>query len=172
MNYRFDFAASVFPFDKMTQKIIHEMKYHDLPTIADCLIEKSVAFLMHYRPFDMHIDYVSPIPLHSVRRRHRGYNQADRYAKGVAQTMGWKYNPDLLKRCRYTQTQTSLNRNERKTNLKDAFVTHSDVYGKTILLVDDVFTSGSTASSAAGALKDVGARIVNVLTIAKAGSSS
>ncbi len=169
MKYRFDYAASVFPFDDMIRNLIHEMKYYGLSTIADCLIEKSAEFLMLYRPFDMRIDLVSPIPLHRVRRRERGYNQADRYAEGVAKAMGWRYCPDLLRRSRYTRTQTSLNREERKTNLTDAFVTNEDVFDKTILLVDDVFTSGSTASSAAGALKDAGARIVNVLTIARAG---
>ncbi len=168
MRYRFDGAASVFPFDNTMRNLIHALKYDGLYSISDCLIEKSVEFLMHYRPLEMRIDVVSPIPLHRVRRRHRGYNQAERYAKAVAKAMGWQYRPKLLERSRYTMTQTSLNRSERKENLSQAFVAREDVTGKTVLLVDDVFTSGSTASSAAGVLKDAGAKIVNVLTIARA----
>jgi len=102
-----------------------------------------------------------PVPLHSSRFRHRGYNQADYLARGLARRFHLDHEPELLRRVRPTATQTRKGANERKANMAGAFVSPSGlrhrVYGRNIMLVDDVMTTGSTLDECAAALKANGA---------------
>jgi ComF family protein len=109
---------------------------------------------------------VVPIPIHSARRRERGYNQAELIARGVADALGLPM-VDVLRRTRYTGTQTALSEQQRLVNLTNAFVVHRPamIRNTRILLVDDVLTTGATLNTAAEALLMAGARRVDALTI-------
>jgi len=108
-------------------------------------------------------DLIIPIPLHAKRLAHRGYNQAELLSHFVDRK---KLKNDVLMRVKYTNAQSELTRRERIHNLKHAFDCEQDLSGKTILLVDDVLTTGSTLNEAAKVLKQKGATTVYVAVVA------
>jgi len=109
------------------------------------------------------VDYVVPIPLHPIRRWRRGYNQAEIIAGGVTDALFGKDKAkrhlrcDILKRGRYTRTQTKRKMDDKWSNVADAFRvrTTDNLSGKHILIIDDVLTTGSTAEAAYTALTKV-----------------
>lgn len=112
-------------------------------------------------------DVLTPIPLGQQRMKERGYNQAAMIAKPLAETLGVEYAPNALKRCKETRSQVGLSKKERQKNVLGVFQA-AGVGGKTILVLDDVSTTGSTLSSAAQALRSAGAKDVYALTVARA----
>ena len=111
-------------------------------------------------------DMITPIPLHPVRLRERGYNQSALLSLGLSRHYGVMHTENLLIRQKCTQTQTELGAKQRWTNIQGAFriKNPSDVAGKTVVLIDDLYTTGATVNSAAEALKAAGAARVCVLT--------
>jgi len=114
-------------------------------------------------------DAVVPVPLHHVRYRQRGFNQAELLAKSLAAERGWKLDTEGLKRVRNTRTQTKLNADERAENVRDAFQTRSTTHyaGKSVLLVDDVLTTSATLSACALAVQNAGATRVCIAALAR-----
>jgi ComF family protein len=117
------------------------------------------------------IDLVIPVPLHWRRRWWRGYNQSAALAMGMAEILHRPCILGQLRRIRATPYQTRQSLEGRRDNVRGAFRCRGRLDGRCVLLVDDVFTTGSTASEAAGALKEVGAArvVVAVLTRAHSG---
>jgi ComF family protein len=114
-------------------------------------------------------DAITPIPLSEQRLAERGYNQVDLIAHPLARLMHWQYIPGALRRSRHTRSQVGLSANERRENVSGAFLAKSQlVKGKTILLMDDVATTGATLDSASRSLIDAGAAKVYAFTFAKA----
>jgi ComF family protein len=115
-------------------------------------------------------DVVVPVPLHPKRLRERGFNQSGLLAKEFSRRHGLPVSFDLLIRKKWTEPQTRLNRKERLENVKGAFGLRdaSAVPGRRILLIDDVFTTGTTLSECARTLKKGGASEVYVLTVTRA----
>ena len=113
-----------------------------------------------------------PVPLHPKRLRERGFNQSLLLARHVALQLGTTLDFLSLRRIRYTSPQTGLGKEERRKNVRNAFkLVHEDVVkGKTILLVDDVATTGNTLNECARTLKRSGSRDVFCLVFARAGS--
>ncbi|HJJ68574.1 MAG TPA: phosphoribosyltransferase family protein, partial [Methanocorpusculum sp.] len=105
------------------------------------------------------VDAVVPVPLHWMRRWKRGYNQAEVIASGVARRLGVPMKNDILRRCRRTRTQTRLNIAEKRKNVTGAFdvsdKARSNEELKHLLIVDDVFTTGSTLMACFVALREV-----------------
>ena len=105
------------------------------------------------------VDAVIPVPLHWLRRWKRGYNQAEVIASGVARRLGVPMKNDILRRCRRTRTQTRLNIAEKRKNVTGAFdasdKARSNEELKHLLIVDDVFTTGSTLMACFVALRTV-----------------
>jgi ComF family protein len=110
------------------------------------------------------VDLVVPVPLHGRRRRQRGFNQAEELAKHLG--LEWR---TVLRRTRATPSQTDLPAARRHANLKDAFALRrrERVAGLTVLLVDDVSTTGATLNACAAVLRQSGAREVRALTVAR-----
>lgn len=161
-------AVSYWDFSEDFQTIIHEIKYHRKTELGAALGEYSAKKVAPDWFYDLNM--VVPIPLHSTKKRARGFNQAKYIAKGVAEVLGISLHTDLLKRQKYTSTQTKLSREERKENMRDAFavIVKQIPAGTNILLVDDVFTTGSTMNSAAETLLQNGANTVFGFTLASA----
>lgn len=168
-EFLFDKARSVFMFNTVVQNLIHEFKYNEMTMIAKFLGKLSREYIEKFKPFD-HIDYVVPVPLHKVKKRSRGFNQSEYITRQIARNMNWKHLPNLIKRKRFTETQTKLNKEQRRKNVSFAFKINSkyNIKGKNILLVDDVFTTGATANSITVALKEKQVNKVYVFTIARA----
>lgn len=113
-------------------------------------------------------DMLVPVPLGRRRKRERGYNQVAMIAIPLALGLGLSYAPGVLKRQKETCSQVGLNREERRENVRGAFRANARARGKTILIMDDVSTTGSTLSAAAEALYQSGAAEVYALTVARA----
>ncbi len=112
------------------------------------------------------IDLAVPIPLSKKRLRRRGYNQADLFAKRFCELCGLTYDDKLLVRVRNTAPQKQLSAQERKNNLKNAFKMSKNVVNlKRILLIDDIYTTGSTIDAAALTFRQAGAEDVFYLCI-------
>lgn len=115
-------------------------------------------------------DLIVPVPLHPKRLRWRGFNQSVLLARQVSHIYNIKLDSFALRRLRETPPQTQLNEDERRRNMRGAFAIDPErpITGKTILLVDDVYTSGATVNECSRTLKKHGAKAVYVLTLARA----
>jgi ComF family protein len=114
------------------------------------------------------VSAVVPVPLHWLKRRLAGRNHAEELAHHLARALGTPCLPQALTRRRWTRPQTRLSGRSRLANVRRAFAASEPlVRGRTVLLVDDVLTSGATADACARVLKAAGARAVYVLTAAR-----
>jgi ComF family protein len=115
-------------------------------------------------------DVVIPVPLHPRRLRWRGFNQSVLLAREVSRVCGAPMDPFVLLRSRETPPQTELSEQERRRNVRGAFAVNPEnpLEERTVLLVDDVYTSGATVNECSRALRRAGAKEVHVLTLARA----
>jgi ComF family protein len=143
------------------QKIIHQIKYKGMRRLGN-EVGKRLGERIGARGLVREIDGAVFVPLHSTRKRERGYNQSECIARGLCDMTGIQLLPLLLERRRYTETQTHLNAQERKENVRQAITVNpkskSIIQGKTLLVVDDIITTGSTIESCAEALLNAGAK--------------
>ncbi len=149
-------------------KLIHSLKYHNYRAIGYELGKELARYMEICGMVDF--DIAMPVPIHSAKRRERGYNQADLIAKAIAEHFGIDYRKDIAKRSRYTTTQTKLGKELRSKNVSGVFTVadSKSVIGKTIVIADDVFTTGSTINSLALELLECGAKSVYAATLAVA----
>ncbi len=158
---------SYWEFSEAFRLLIHQLKYHHKPTLG-MVMGKYVA---RHLPADWIREdgRLVPVPLHKTKLRERGYNQAEYIARGIAEITNIPVLTDLLHRKKYTRTQTTLTRDQRKTNMDNAFTVHpnnvSGPQNSAYLLVDDIFTTGSTLESAARALRIQGRESVYGVTL-------
>ena len=152
----------------MVREFVHRFKYDRHFYLRHPLTDWLAETLDDERIRAQPIDALVPVPLHSARFREREFNQADVLAELLAARTG---TPLLraLDRIRYTTTQTRLDRHERMENLRNAFrVRHtSAVQNRHLVLVDDIFTTGSTVDECARVLRAAGAASVRVVTVAR-----
>jgi len=166
-----DGATALWVFDKggTLQAVQHAIKYGDRPRYGVALGSiMAQAYADDLSPLLAAPDGVLPIPLHRTRELERGYNQAEMLAQGVAEALDCPLRTDLLQRPRPTRSQTRLSRSDRWANVHTAFAATPESAGGTWLLVDDVLTTGSTATAAAQTLKAAGARHVTFTALAMA----
>ena len=164
----FDHARSVLRYRGPVPRMIQSFKYHAALWLAPDLVRLLVASLQTAPEFG-DFETLCCVPLHRVRQRTRGYNQAALLAHGLARSIGKPFLRNALVRHRQTDTQTHLTSRERVANVHDAFeVRHaSAIEGRAVLLVDDVMTTGATTAECARVLKKAGATRVCVLTVAR-----
>jgi len=143
-------------------------KYHQRPYLRHQLADHMISFIQSYNLDINQFDSIVPIPLFSSKLRERGYNQAQLLAQIIAQKYKINLSGDNLIRVKNTSSQSSLSQKERWTNIHGAFrIKYSYAFrGKALLLIDDLMTTGSTASEAAGVLKSCKASKVGILTLA------
>ena len=108
-----------------------------------------------------------PVPLHNARYRERGFNQSALVALALSRRWGIPVSETALVRNRQTRSQVGLSAPQRADNIRGAFTAGAEVRGKVILLVDDVMTTGATASACARGLRQGGAEETRVLTLAR-----
>ena len=162
---RFDRAFAPYEHDGAIARAIHRFKYEDRPELAGPLAE---LLELESRPFLSTAPvHVCPIPLHGARYRARRYDQATLLAAALCSVRpGLVLADGLLVRTRATERQVGLSDEARIANVRGAFEARGGV--ASVLLVDDVMTTGATADAAARALKGAGVRCVEVLTLCRA----
>lgn len=167
-SWHFEKARSIFVYEEIIAGLIHRLKYS-----GDMTGLETFQYLSRQSPLLHELstpDFILPVPLHIKRLRHRGFNQALLLAKTVFPGEKEKIRHDILLRQMNTATQTGLSGKERRRNLKNAFIVqnHSEITGRNILILDDVFTTGTTVRECAKTLKKAGCERVEILTICRA----
>jgi len=153
-------------FDSPVQNALHTLKYRRNIGLGDSLALNMLDFV---RSLGWTIDMVVPAPLGRKRLRERGYNQVDLVARPLAHELGLAYIPHAMWKARETRSQVGLSISQRSENVRGVYQADpSKVRRKSVLLMDDVSTTGSTISSGTEALLSAGAETVYALTIARA----
>lgn len=161
-----DSIRSVALFEGVLREVIHGLKYGNVRDLADDLGDMLTCY---WKDHSWSADALVPVPLHPRRRRERGYNQSLLLAKRVERGTGVTVLDGVLRRHRYTMSQTHLGVQERRQNVSGAFAcVDGRLAGKNVVLIDDVCTTGSTLESCSVALYAGGARSVRALTLARA----
>jgi len=153
-------------FDSPIQNGLHTLKYR-----RNIALGESIAIQManYVRSLHWPVEILIPVPLGKKRLKERGYNQVGLVARPLAYQMRWTYEPDALWKTRETRSQVGLTAYQRDENVHDAYEADPTVVKRrSILLMDDVATTGSTISACTQAMISAGAQEVYVLTIARA----
>lgn len=155
----------------LTYNIVHSFKYHHCPEAAETAGRWMGRLMVDERRFIDDVDVIVPIPLHAKRERERGYNQAERLARGIAEVTGLPIVDDVLYRRANNRSQTQMKSTGRLDNAERMFNVRfpNSLDGKTVLLIDDVLTTGATITNAVRALRLIDGLNVKVATFAVAG---
>lgn len=164
-------ATAYFFYEKSSpySSILHDIKYHGIPAMGRWLTARAVKDMESSHFFDG-IDAVTAVPLHRSKLAHRGYNQSEYLARGIADALGIPY-VEALKAIRPHATQTHKGAMERWQNIQGNYALKNDadqLAGKHILLVDDVITTGSTLTVCATLLKSIPNVTISLFTLAAA----
>lgn len=155
-------------YEGVMKECIHLFKYERKISLAKPLGELMVR-LIKWQWDGIDFDLIVPVPLHSRRKRERGFNQAELLAQRIKELLSLPIDIDNLIRTRFTQSQTTLSRRERLRNVRFAFkIRDRGVFDKKmVLLIDDIFTTGATINECARVLKEAGSREVYALALAR-----
>ena len=168
----FDRGIAAVRYNAMSKRLILGLKYggrHDMTPILGRMMANQGASFLHQA------DWIVPLPLHWTRHYSRGYNQSAELARAAMKAAGVSpqiYRPDLIKRSKRTENQGHKTRQQRRQNMRGAFSLFKNkdvVKGASILIIDDVLTTGASLSSATRCLKAGGAKHVAVLVVARVG---
>ncbi len=159
---------SVSAYGDVARKLVQALKYQDRTDLAPWMavwMARAGRELLH------DATVIVPVPLHPMRYFSRRFNQSAELARALSRESGVRFDPAILTRPKKTRQQVGLGANERQDNVRGAFSVSDPhkikVAGKSVLLVDDVYTTGATVRSATKALKKAGAAHVDVLTFAR-----
>ncbi len=165
----FDQGRALFSYQGVIRESLYRFKYANKREYAHVYAQEMAGLLCGWIR-QKKITRIVPVPLHPSRQRKRGYNQAAVLAKELGKILNLPVDENLLFRTRKTEAQKQLSQKARFRNLKGAFAA-KELPGETerILLIDDIYTTGSTADAAADALKRRGNCRVFILTVAAGG---
>ncbi|MEW9123757.1 MAG: ComF family protein [Thermotaleaceae bacterium] len=165
-NHSFTQGYTCVIYDEEIKRLIYRFKYGKQRYLAYHLAEIMIDKLKEKEVEEIH--WVLPVPLHKKRRQAREFNQSEILAKYISREMGWPMDSKNLIRMKDTQTQNQLSKEERKANMKNVFqiVQEDKIKAKKILLIDDIYTTGSTLDSCSKVLLRAGAKEVYTLTFA------
>lgn len=167
-NKYFEELISIFKYEGIIREKIIQYKFEDKAYINNTFTkiilknEKICGLLKKY-------DIIIPVPIHKKRKAQRGYNQTQLIASKISRCLNIKFCNNVLVKNKDIIAQSKLNKKERIQNIKGAFkiLNLEEIKGKNILLLDDIYTTGSTANECSKILKKAGAKKLGVLTIAK-----
>ena len=165
-----DGLTCLWPYGGVIRKAVLGLKYKFATEIAKELSTHTANSLQTKDIILPPESFLVPMPLHWLRGNWRGFNQAELVGQGVAKKMGWSFQPNLLSRKFFRRPQTELKELERKQNVRGVFSLNPDflslITSHSLIIFDDVYTTGSTLNEAAKVLKRKGAKRVWGLTIA------
>ena len=167
-------ATAYGSYESGLRELIHLLKYNQVRTAANVLGRMLAEAIEDLQPlFAGEEIVVVPVPLHAGKLRQRGFNQSELITRAALKLTPaptrFQLNPAVLERQRETKSQIGLSRHQRRENIRGAFVVAkpAELDGREILLVDDVFTTGTTVSECARILRRAGAAKVFVATVAR-----
>ena len=162
--HHFTEGRSIFWYGEVWRQSLVRFKYYGCREYGDFYAKAMSVFgkkyLERWKP-----DLIVPVPLHPRKKRMRGFNQAAYLAERLSVLTGIPWNGHLVKKIRSTRAQKKLNAIQRRQNLKNAYQVTERIPGFSVLVVDDVYTTGSTADAMAMCLLEAGAEKVYFLTI-------
>ncbi len=154
-------------YEEPVRHLLHQFKYNGKTGLRKIFSRWMIDFVREYHIPIGEYDVMLPMPTDPLRLRERGYNQAELLAEILAQEFNIPLRTNIIQRHKITQPQSALSPKQRFTNLQGAFkINHSSVRDKSIIIVDDLLTTGATAHAAAETLLNEGAAQVNILTLA------
>ena len=156
--------------DDVVTTIVHDVKYGYIDSSLHLLEDALGSVCVHFSDIMMDVDVLVPVPLHKKRHAVRGFNQAEDIAQLVSKCTKKNIIQSVVRK-KHTKQQARCNRSKRLLNVQDAFMckNNTDVLGKHVLLVDDVYTTGATMSECARVLRGAGAKKVSGFVLAKGG---
>lgn len=158
-------GIALYPYDKVMQKSIAYFKFYNRREYARPYAEEIERYLGR-KLLSWQADCLIPVPIHRAKKISRGFNQAEVLAKAVSRQTGIPIDTEILQRIKKTLPQKELNDEERRKNLQDAFqIIKKGVKYKKIILVDDIYTTGSTIDACAKVLKAAGIQKVCFLSL-------
>lgn len=169
-SFAFDQSLRMGPYEGLLRDVVLRLKHAHGEGLAEMVGKLWVEHLGDkLRGFKA--DVIIPMPLHWRKHLGRGYNQSQAMARSLAAGLGIPCKPRWLRRIRYTQPQAHMTAAERRENVRGAFRARTglSLQGKTVLLVDDVMTTGNTANEAARALKPARPARIIVAVLARVG---
>ncbi len=167
--HTFDAARAVFSYRGDLRQSLYRLKYEGKKEYGTVFGDEMARYLGSW-VLKQRITRIVPVPLHPARQRERGYNQAALPARELGRLLGIPVDEKLLVREKPTSPQKMLSAGERRTNLSGAFRLAGEIHpGERILLIDDIYTTGSTADAASACLKKGGKCLIYVLTVAIGG---
>ena len=151
------------------QHLLHALKYKQQPEIGQALGRLYANYLL-LSDYEKAFDIILPVPLHSLRKRQRGYNQSEEFGKGLSEGLGIPCTDTVLERRLQTSTQTKKSKISRWTNVSDVFHLRvpEAVHNKRVLLVDDVMTTGATLEACGRVIVDGKCKSLSIACIAAA----
>lgn len=155
-------------YDGNLKRAIASMKYDRLPDLG-LMLGEWLGKSWQDANLEMDSQIIAvPIPLHPKKQRQRGFNQAQKIAEGFCTITGYSLQPTILKRVKQSQAMFNLNPDQREVNINNAFAVGaiSKSKQKSVLLIDDIYTTGATVREAAKVLTQKGIKVVGVATIA------
>ena len=165
----YDCARSVARFDAIARRLVHQLKYYDRTDLADVMGRWMVRAGADC--LDDPESWIVPVPLHVTRLWRRRFNQAGLLAQAMARHSGLEWRPYLLVRVRSTRQQVGLDEVQRRANVEGAFKLQlpdrPSLAGRSIVLVDDVWTTGATLEACCRALKRAEAGALKIVTFAR-----
>ncbi len=169
-KYSFEFSRSIGIYNKVLKKCIHLFKYYGEKKLAIPLGKLMVDYLLKNVEFIKKIELIIPVPLHNSDLKKRGFNQSVLLGKAIGDYFSVPVREKVLIKKKLTPFQVNLSKKERERNILRAFSVEKpeEIEGKNILILDDVFTTGSTVEECAKELMKAGANNIFVLTLARA----
>ena len=165
--HHFEKGYTCVQYGKRERELLLAFKYGGQAFIGDKIAEVMADRLA---PENLDMDLIIPVPMHRRKERKRGYNQAEIIAKCLSKKLGLPYSSKLIKRAENTPAMSGLTSSERRLNMDNAFCisksAEDKIKFKRVLLVDDIYTTGSTASACSRVLMERGASEVRVITFA------
>ena len=155
-NHIYDRGLGIYMYDETMKRAISELKYKGRreygEVFGELIFDKARSELMYWKP-----DFLIPIPLHPIRERERGYNQARIISEAISKRSGIPTRTDILVRTTDTDRMKELSAKDRTNNMIRAFAADGDCRGmRSVVLIDDIYTTGATIDAAATVLRRAG----------------
>ena len=169
VNLKHALAYLYFKRSGRVQRLLHALKYQGVQEIG-LLLGQWYGETLREHGFQSSFDHIVPVPLHAAKKRQRGYNQSESFARGLGQALQMPVSERVLSRQVNTSSQTHKTRDERWQNVAHVFQVNqpAGIHDQRVLLVDDVLTTGATLEAGALTLLKAGCREVSVAVIAAA----